>query len=346
MSDVMNQEDELENQVLWTKEQEELLKDWCDIANCFRWMHEQSSFKYKLINNQIALPVIVLSTLTGTANFGMSSLVPQSSQKIASAIVGGINIFCGVLTTIQTYFKYAENAETHATASKEWSKLQRIIGIELAIERAKRKRPNEFLKYCIEEYNKLKETSPVIPSDIAHQFRVRFKRIHTVYKPDVYEHLGATLTYTDYLSRNANGNTAVAKRGSAVSSPTSSSPRQQHRLSSITEDENESVLMEQRTRAHSIIPPPTVPVKELAKKFSGVGEEINRRILLSRHNLDDSSETDDAPAPAAVAVAVASNLKQNKADLHLELQQLKPNIKGLVNRLELSDILGREVRNI
>ncbi len=345
MSEIMNQEDEVENQVLWTKEQEELLKDWCDIANCFRWMHEQSSFKYKRINNQIALPVIVLSTLTGTANFGMNSLIPQSSQKFASAIVGGINIFCGVLTTVQTYFKYAENSEAHGTASKMWSKLQRIIGIELAIERAKRKHPNEFLKYCIEEYNKLKETSPVIPSDIAHQFRVRFKRIHTVYKPDVYEHLGTTLTYTDYLLRNANTNASKSKRGSsAVSSPTQ---QQQHRLSSITEDENESVLMEQRTRTHSIIPPPTVPVKELAKKFSNVGEEIDRRILLSRHhnnnnnNNDNETDTDEETATGAAAFQ-----KKNKQALDMELQHLKPNIKGLVDKLELSDILGREVRNI
>ena len=226
MSDVMNlnQEDLSENVLLWTKEQEELLKDWCDIANCFRWMHEQSSFKYKRINNQIALPVIVLSTLTGTANFGMSSLIPQPSQKIASAVIGGINIFCGVLTTIQTYFQYAENTEAHSTASKAWSKFQRIVGIELAIDRAKRKKPNEFLKYCIEEYNKLKESSPVIPSDIAHEFRVRFKRVHTVYKPDVYEHLGNTLTYNDYLSRtptnNNNNNNNNNKRKGRLSSTT------------------------------------------------------------------------------------------------------------------------------
>jgi hypothetical protein len=338
MSDVMNQEDELENQVLWTKEQEELLKDWCDIANCFRWMHEQSSFKYKRINNQIALPVIVLSTLTGTANFGMNSLIPQSAQKFASAIVGGINIFCGVLTTVQTYFKYAETSEAHGTASKLWSKLQRIIGIELAIERAKRKRPNEFLKYCIEEYNKLKETSPVIPSDIAHQFRIRFKRVHTVYKPDVYEHLGATLTYTDYLSRNANnggGDNSRIRRASAVSTATATaSERNHHRLSSITEDdENESVPMEE------IIPTPPIPVKELAKKFSGVGEEINRRILLTRQsNNNISNINNNTTATNFNPINISSNQE--------EQEQLKPNIKSLADKLELSDILGRQVRNI
>ena len=308
----LNQEDLSENVVLWTKEQEELLKDWCDIANCFRWMHEQSSFKYKRINNQIALPVIVLSTLTGTANFGMSSLIPQPSQKIASAVIGGINIFCGVLTTIQTYFQYAENTEAHSTASKAWSKFQRTVGIELAIDRAKRKKPNEFLKYCIEEYNKLKESSPVIPPDIAHQFRVRFKRVHNVYKPDVYEHLGHTLTFTDYLSRNPKTGGAGAGAGAGaggkarLSSATimSGEEEEEEEGAEYNDDEDNSLRMK----------------KKLPRKYTDVGDEIDQYVVTA----------------AAAAGEPAASAKQNKEALTIELQNLKPDIKGLVQRLEFS----------
>jgi hypothetical protein len=201
MSDIMNKEDSPENALLWTREQEELLKDWCDIANCFRWLHEQASFKNREINNKIALPVIILSTLTGTANFAMKSLVAEQYQIYASAAIGGINIFCGILTTIQTYFKYAENTEAHSSASKLWSKLQRVIQIELAIEPAKRKHPNEFLKYCIDEYNKLTETSPIIPAEIAEDFKNKFKKVNDVFKPDIYDKLTSTQTYINYLSR-------------------------------------------------------------------------------------------------------------------------------------------------
>jgi hypothetical protein len=201
MSDVMNGEDSPENALLWTREQEELLKDWCDIANCFRWVHEQASFKNREINNKIALPVIVLSTLTGTANFAMKSLVSEQYQIYASAAIGGVNILCGILTTIQTYFKYAENTEAHASASKLWSKLQRVIQIELSIEPAKRKHPNEFLKYCIDEYNKLTDTSPTIPPEIAEEFRNKFKKVNDVFKPDIYDKLSSAQTYINYMSR-------------------------------------------------------------------------------------------------------------------------------------------------
>lgn len=202
MSEIMNKEDSPETALLWKKEQEELLKDWADIANCFRWLHEQSCFKFRSLNNQIALPVIILSTLTGTANFAIKSFVPESYMTIASAIIGLINIFCGVLTTIQTYYQYGELTESHNNASKLWSRLNRTIHIELAINPIKRRHPNDFLKYCIDEYNKLKENSPLIPMDVAATFRDKFQKMQNIFKPDMYDELGGTLMYIDYVSRN------------------------------------------------------------------------------------------------------------------------------------------------
>jgi hypothetical protein len=292
MSDVMNKEDTPENATLWTREQEELLKDWCDIANCFRWMHEESSLKYRKLNNKIALPVIVLSTLTGTANFAMKSFVPESSQQYALAVVGAINIFCGVLTTVQTYFKYAELTEGHMSASKMWSKFQRTVGIELAIDRTKRRHPNQFLKYCIDEYNKLKETSPAIPKSIAMEFKTKFKHVKNVYKPDVYDNIGNTLTYLDYMNRNEQ-----------LVSPTE--------LQTIHIDSDVGSMLKSRP---SMFNHP--PVKELARNF--VGEQINHDI---RKSLNDADYIHKATL-------------NHKEEINKELRSLKPNIKGLIHKIQ------------
>ena len=292
MSDVMNKEDTPENATLWTREQEELLKDWCDIANCFRWMHEESSFKYRKLNNKIALPVIVLSTLTGTANFAMKSFVPNNSQQYALAVVGAINIFCGVLTTVQTYFKYAELTEGHLTASKMWSKFQRTVGIELAIDRTKRRHPNEFLKYCIDEYNKLKETSPMIPKSIAMDFKNKFKNVKNIYKPDVYDNIGNTLTYLDYMNRNEK-------------------PIPPTELQSIQVDSDIGTMIKSRP---SMFNHP--PVKELARNF--IGEQINREVCKSLNQGD------------YIHKAAANH----KEEINRELKELKPNIKGLIHKIQ------------
>ena len=289
MSDVMNGEDSPENALLWTREQEELLKDWCDIANCFRWLHEQASFKNRDINNKIALPVIVLSTLTGTANFAMKSLVSEQYQIYASAVIGGINIFCGILTTIQTYFKYAENTEAHSSASKLWSKLQRVIQIELSIDPVKRKHPNEFLKYCIDEYNKLTETSPSIPTDIAEDFKNKFKKVNDVFKPDIYDKLTSTQTYINYLSRaSAKHEKMETKNG----------------LKSIHIDQDFST--EEK-------------LENSERRYSDSGKP---RFSIPNNKLDDSSVV------KRINISAKDMVKK-------ELEEIRPNIKKLIQRMEI-----------
>ena len=46
-----------------------------------------------------ALPVIVISTITGTANFAQSSF-PPSVQPYAPAMIGFFNLTAGLITTI------------------------------------------------------------------------------------------------------------------------------------------------------------------------------------------------------------------------------------------------------
>jgi len=51
----------------WTQEHEEILIEWADKAMCYRWLHAKSNALYSNLNTWYTIPVIVLSTLTGTA---------------------------------------------------------------------------------------------------------------------------------------------------------------------------------------------------------------------------------------------------------------------------------------
>ena len=104
----------------WTSEQEHLLAEWAK-STCYRWLHNQSEKYYRKRNYAFTIPVIILSTLTGTANFAMDSFVP-AEQKMAMGIVGGINIFAGILSTLQNFLRYAELMESHRSISVSWSK--------------------------------------------------------------------------------------------------------------------------------------------------------------------------------------------------------------------------------
>jgi len=158
----------------WTDQTEELLSSWADIAACYKWLHESSFRKYSSKNYWFAVPVIVLSTIAGTLSVSITGYVPTEFVSFAQAGIGAMNIFTGILTTLQSLFKYAQTSESHNNVSIGWSKLQRNISIELSVNRESRKDADSFIKICRSEYDRLIEQSPTISTDVIELFKTKF----------------------------------------------------------------------------------------------------------------------------------------------------------------------------
>jgi len=179
----------------WSDEIEKLLAEWSEIALCYSWLHSYSERKYKRKYHHMSIPVIVLSTLTGTANFA-DSYVPTGFKQGFSAIVGGLNIFCGILGTLMSFLKYAEIYESHRISGVAWSKFSRNIQIELALKDSKRKNCRDFLKVSRAEYDRLLESSPNIDQDIIRTFNNKFENKYPkVRKPIIVNGLKETIIY-------------------------------------------------------------------------------------------------------------------------------------------------------
>jgi hypothetical protein len=168
----------------WTLEQEELLAEWAEKAACYRWLHNKSEKQYRCRNYAFTIPVIILSTLTGTANFAMDSFVPVEQKKMAMGIVGGVNIFAGILSTLQNFLRYAELMEGHRSSGVSWSKFGRNIQVELALDEKRRKPAGDFLKICRAEFDRLIEQAPGIDDKIIKLFDYHFKD-NDIIRPEV-----------------------------------------------------------------------------------------------------------------------------------------------------------------
>ena len=188
----------------WNDQTEQLLSSWSDIAICYNWMHDKSFRMFQQRNFSFSLPVIILSTLTGTLNLALQGYVPAEYMTYAQAFIGGVNIFTGILTTLQNYFRYAENSESHRNSSIGWSKLQRNISVELTFDRNSRKEADSFMKVCRMEYDRLLEHSPVIPARALVQFKNHMKKSKNeriiqdegdIILPDVCGNLRHTIIY-------------------------------------------------------------------------------------------------------------------------------------------------------
>lgn len=161
----------------WTREHEKILIDWADKAMCYRWLHSKSNIKFTRMNTYFTIPVIVMSTITGTANFA-ADRVPEDYRGYYSMIIGGVNIFAGIITTIQQFLKIGELNEAHRVSSISWDKFYRKIRVELAKPPQERQNVYDFLKSCTEEFDRLMETSPVIEKQIIQLFNDTFNGDH------------------------------------------------------------------------------------------------------------------------------------------------------------------------
>lgn len=183
--------------VEWTPEHEEILIEWADKAMCYRWLHSKSHALYAYLNTWYTIPVIILSTLTGTANFAQDR-VPVHFQSYFVMLVGSLNILAGIITTIQQFLKITQLNEAHRVSSISWDKFYRNIKIELAKHPSERIQVNQMIKMSKEEYDRLMETSPSIPEDIIVEFKAKFNKtdaFDNIIKPEICDILVPTNEY-------------------------------------------------------------------------------------------------------------------------------------------------------
>ena len=184
-------------EVEWTPEHEGILIEWADKAMCYRWLHSKANSMYSSLNAWYTIPVIIISTLTGTANFAQER-VPLAYQSYFVMIVGAFNITAGIITTIQQFLKITQLNEAHRVSSIAWDKFYRNIKIELAKHPIERIDVKQMIKMSKEEFDRLMETSPNVPDKIITEFKTNFKTsdiFDKIVKPEICDILVPTNDY-------------------------------------------------------------------------------------------------------------------------------------------------------
>ena len=181
----------------WSNEHEDILIDWADKAMCYRWLHSNANQQFAKLSRWFTIPVIVISTVTGTANFAQDR-VPTEYVHYFVMVVGTLNIIAGIISTIQQFLKINELNESHRVSSIAWAKFYRNIKVELAKNPKERIPVTQMLKYCKEEFDRLMETSPSINEKVIKKFNKTFKNSETfglVKKPEICDALVSTETF-------------------------------------------------------------------------------------------------------------------------------------------------------
>jgi hypothetical protein len=184
----------------WTEDDDIILKEWVDKSACFKWLHEKSYKKYKKSYLRFMVPVIVISTLTGAANFALERIPDTTYQSYAQLLVGTFNIVAAIVSTIAQFLKTAELKEAHNIAAKSWDKFNRLLKIELQRNPNERTDKRDIFSFSGREYDRLVEISPDIPTDIINEFKELYKDSLDLIKPEIAGYIVSSRVYEKKIS--------------------------------------------------------------------------------------------------------------------------------------------------
>ncbi len=159
----------------WHHAHEKILKDWAEASSCYRHMHYQAYKVFKKLNMRFTLPIIVISTVTGTANFAQSTF-PVPWQQYVPSVIGALNLFAAIMTTVLQFLKITELMESHRVSYVNYGKLARNVKLELTLPVHERTQHGAtMVEVSGNEYSRLIEQSPPIPGAILRAFKEEFK---------------------------------------------------------------------------------------------------------------------------------------------------------------------------
>jgi hypothetical protein len=176
--------DDTNHPISWTPLLEQYFASVAERSHCYSWLHTKAEAHTSLRKTALSIPVIVLSGVIGFLSVGSTALF-EGNEKTASVSLGMMSLFVSILQTVENYFTFAKRAEGHRIGALSYAKLYRTLVVEMGLPQEQRMHPNNLLKYCKNETDRLAETCPSLPNNVLAEFRSRFsdKKYDQISKP-------------------------------------------------------------------------------------------------------------------------------------------------------------------
>jgi|TARA_B110000259_G_scaffold84331_1_gene98431 hypothetical protein len=154
----------------WSNELEEILKSWGEKAAYNKDLHSSASRYWKSIGDKLFVPILILNTVGGVANFGAAN-VQQPTYWMYT--IGVLNLIAAGLGSISQYYKPIEKSEKHTHIAKTFGSFYRTIIMELGLNREERANSDEILRWAKSEYDRVQMDSPLLPLELISKFKAK-----------------------------------------------------------------------------------------------------------------------------------------------------------------------------
>ena len=149
---------------MWSSSLEHLLQTYGDECQTRESLHRAAYDKYTSRSTCFALPVIILSALSGSLSFA-SKGYPEIEEVMLTS-TAGISILVSVISAVSSYLKYGERKSHHQIAMDGWQGLLNNIKHVLGLQRDQRPAPDEFALEIKTAYDRLYEISPPLEQSL------------------------------------------------------------------------------------------------------------------------------------------------------------------------------------
>jgi hypothetical protein len=181
-------------EVSWSATLETYFKETAEKSECLSILHRHAEriFTYRKVS--LELPSIVLSAVIGFTSVGSVHFFPN--ETLSNIVLGVGSLFISTLQTLGGYFAFSKRAEGHRISAIQYAKQHRFLFVELCLPRAERINPSALLKMVRNDYDRLAEVSPPLPSESLKFFEKRYGK-YTISKPPEVNGLEPVLIHSE-----------------------------------------------------------------------------------------------------------------------------------------------------
>jgi hypothetical protein len=142
-------------QTAWSEQVEALLEDWHHRVYAAQSAHYASADLFRRLNYIVGIPATIFASAVGTTLFANLAETQPKRWLVAST-----SILAAVLTGLQTFLRFSEQATHHATAADWYSAIRRDIEQLLHLPVSERSAPKKCLDDVRKEMNRAAQDSP------------------------------------------------------------------------------------------------------------------------------------------------------------------------------------------
>jgi hypothetical protein len=153
-------------------DEEALLSKWMRRAREAQTSHYDMADRLNRFHRRLGVLVILITTLIGTSAF--LSLVAAAFDPSLRVIVGLTSVTAAVLAALQTFFRYAEDAERHRTAAARYGAVRRKLEAVYAGDADAR--DGHYLRALRDELDRLAIDSPNVPPDLFRRTQAKLSK--------------------------------------------------------------------------------------------------------------------------------------------------------------------------